>query len=360
MKQLFIPLAAGLLLSCLHTIAQDVKVKPEVKTNTNANVQVKVKNELRKAQEINEHEEAREREREEKREAKEAERAERNRERDIERAKREKEKYPEQFKEHISKQYNLQKTAGSILAIYNLEGSIKVEGYAGDKILIEVDKTIAGKDKDILEQGKKEVKVEFEQIGDSVVVYLLYPWDTRPHDWKERNDWNDRRRIEYRCGLEFTVKVPFATNVRVSTVNDGEVKVKDVAGKLNVGNVNGGIEIINAKGTTHATTINGDLTVNYLSNPPEASSYYTLNGKLTAIFQPNLSADLQFKSMNGAFYTDFENAEVLPPVITKNQENRGGGTVYKLNKDTRLRIGAGGRQFKFETLNGNIYIKKQS
>lgn len=64
--------------------------------------------------------------------------------------------------------------------------------------------------------------------------------------------------------------------------------------------------------------------------------------------------------MNGAFYTDFPDVELLPPTVTKNQEKRGDGTIYKMNKDTKMRIGTGGKQFKFETLNGNIYIKKQS
>lgn len=338
MKTLFIPLIAGLLLSCAQTPshAQDTKEK-----------------------EKQEKQDAKEKERQEKNEAREAEREVKNREREESRRQRYMEKYPEEFKEHISKQYTIQKTTGGLLAIYNLDGFIKVEGYAGDKVMIEVDKTIRAKNKEILEQGKKEVKIGFEQLGDSVVAYLLEPWDTRPHT--DRFNWNDERReIEYNCSLEFTIKVPFNMNLHVSTVNNGDIDVKNVAGNLRVNNVNGGIAITNAKGATTAHTINGDLTVNYLSNPPEASSFYTLNGKLTAVFQSNLSADLQFKTMNGAFYTDFENSQVLPPTITKNEEKRGGGTVYKLNKDTQLRIGSGGKQFKFETLNGNIYIKKQS
>jgi len=186
------------------------------------------------------------------------------------------------------------------------------------------------------------------------------PRDTRPHDWRDRNDWNDHRRIEYRCNLAFTVKVPFNTNLRVSTINNGDVTVKDVTGSLHVSNINGGIEIINAKGTTHANTINGDLTVNYLSNPPEASTFYTLNGKLTATFQPNFSADLEFKTMNGAYYTDFPDVEVLPSKVSITQNKKGDGTIYRINKNSDVRIGAGGKLFKFETLNGNIYIKKQS
>ncbi|MDB5211555.1 MAG: hypothetical protein JWQ30_2382 [Sediminibacterium sp.] len=348
MKTLFIPLLAGLLLSCAQSPAQDTRVKEKQES---------------KEKEKQEKEESREKERQEREEAREAERevkqAEREREREERDRVRYKERYPEEFKEHISKQYTIQKVAGSVLAIYNLDGFIKVQGYAGDKVVIEVDKTIAAKNKEILEQGKSEVKLGFEQIGDSVVAYLLEPWDMRPHDWRDRGNWNDHRRIEYNCSLEFTVKVPFNMNLRVSTINNGDVTVKDVAGTLDVGNVNGAIAIVNAKGTTNAHTINGDLTVNYTSNPPESSSFNTLNGRLTATFQPNLSADLQFKSMNGGFYTDFD-SQLLAPTLIKNEEKRGGGTLYRLKKDTQLRIGSGGKQFKFETLNGNIYIKKQS
>jgi len=334
MKTVFIPLLAGLVFFCTQTPAL--------------------------SQELKEKQESKEKERQEKQEAKEKEREEKNRDREQSRRDREKENYPEEFKEHISKQYTIQKTATSVLTIYNLDGFIKVEGYAGDKVIIEVDKTISAKNTDVLEQGKKEVKLGFEQIGDSVVAYMIEPWDTRPHDWRDGDNWHDHRRIEYRCNLGFTVKVPFNANLRVSTVNNGDVTVKDVTGTLHVGNVNGGITILNAKGTTHANTVNGDLTVNYLSNPTEASTFYTLNGKLTATFQPNLSADLQFKTMNGAFYTDFPDTQLLPPTVIKNHEKKGDGTVYKLNKDTELRIGSGGKKFKFETLNGNIYIKKQS
>lgn len=270
------------------------------------------------------------------------------------------EKYPEQFKDHISRQYSIAKPAAGILTIYNLDGFIKVEGYAGDKVVIEIDRMISAKDKEHLEEGKKEIQLEFEQIGDSVVAYLKEPVDTRPHEWKDRGNWNNGRYIEYNCTLNYTVKVPNNLNLRVSTVNNGDVDVKNVTGKLTVHNVNGAIAIANAKGATDARTINGDLTVSYSSNPPESSSFNTLNGKLTATFQPDLSADLSFKSLNGGFYTDFENTQMLPAVVTKKADKSNAGTTYKLEKDTQLRIGSGGKHFKFETLNGNIYIKKQS
>jgi DUF4097 and DUF4098 domain-containing protein YvlB len=154
--------------------------------------------------------------------------------------------------------------------------------------------------------------------------------------------------------------VPFNTSLDISTVNEGDIQVKDVTGSLRVNNVNGPITIKNAKGVTRARTINGDVTVNYADLPPGESDYYTLNGTLSVTYPAALSADLQFKSMNGAFYTDFSNLEILPVRVTKNVEKSGARTVYKLNIDKQVRVGSGGKLFKFETMNGNIYIKKQS
>jgi hypothetical protein len=242
------------------------------------------------------------------------------------------------------------------VAIYNLEGSVKVEGYSGDKVIIEIDKTISADDQQTLEDGKKEFKLEFEQKPDSVIAYIAEPWDTRPHqNWHYHND----RHIDYRCKLEFVVKVPFNVDLTVSTVNNGHISVKNVYGSLKINNVNGPIEIVNAKGTTVAHTVNGGVTANYLSLPSEASSYYTINGDLKVTYPAALSADVAFKSMNGEFYTDFQNVQVMPTHVTKTENKNGNGTTYKLSKNSDIRFGAGGKIFKFETLNGNVYIKKQ-
>lgn len=265
----------------------------------------------------------------------------------------------QEYKEHISKQFTLQKPAsGSVLAVYNIFGSVKVEGYSGDKVLIEVDETISGDDAAVVETGKKEFKLGFDQTADSLIAYTAAPYDTRPRH-NTHYDHDDHHQ-EYVVKLAYTIKVPNNINLRISTVNNGALDIQDVYGALKITNVNGSISIANAKGATEARTVNGSLTVSYLSVPTEASSYYTLNGKLTATYPKTLAADLQFKSMNGEFYTDFDNTAVLPSEVVKTESKKANGTTYKLNKNTQMRIGAGGKLFKFETLNGNIYIKKQS
>ncbi|WP_258137987.1 DUF4097 family beta strand repeat-containing protein [Mucilaginibacter phenanthrenivorans] len=261
--------------------------------------------------------------------------------------------HAQEYKTHISKEF----TAKKAVAICNLDGSIRVEGYAGDKVIIEIDETITADDQKTVEEGKRDFKLGFDQKGDSVIAYTAYPYDTRPHrNWNRGNNDNH---IEYQVKLQYTVKVPNQVDLYASTVNEGDIFVKNVYGVLKINNVNGGIEIANAKGTTSAHTVNGPVTVTYLRNPPEASSYYSVNGELNVTYPQDLSADVQFKSMNGEFFTDFSNAEVLPSRVSKTETKSGSGTTYKLSKASDIRFGSGGKTFKFETLNGNIYIKKQ-
>ena len=264
-----------------------------------------------------------------------------------------------EFKEHVSKEFTLTGDAArSTLFIYNISGFIKVEGYAGTKVLLEMDKTITADDDKNLETGKKEFRLAFDDRTDTIMAYIAEPYDSRPRRHWQYND--DRREIDYNYNVDFTVKVPFGMNLHISTVNDGIISVNNVSGTLYISNVNEEISVKNAKGTTYAHTVNGNVSVNYLTNPPEESSYYTINGDIHVSYQPGLSADLQFKSMNGDFYTDFQEAERLPATVTKVQEKKGEGIVYKLNAITSVRFGKGGKIFKFETLNGNVYIKKQS
>jgi hypothetical protein len=266
--------------------------------------------------------------------------------------------------ERVSKEFTLPNAnAASVLVIYNINGFIKVEGTTGDKVSFNVNKRLTAKTQEALNEGKKEFKLVFEQRGDTIMAYIAEPFDSRPNrNAGPRNNWREHnnKRIDYDFTLDFTVKVPRAMNLRVSTVNRGDVTVTDVAGDLKVNNVNGAIALTNVRGVADVHTVNGNVDINYLASPPDKSSYYTLNGNIRVSYPANLSADLQFKTFQGEFYTDFPEMEILPAQVTKNEERKGDKTMYKLDKTTAIRIGKGGKNLRFETFNGNVYIKKQS
>ena len=87
----------------------------------------------------------------------------------------------QEFKQHISKEFTQQK---GVVAIDNLDGSVKVEGYSGSKVVIEIDETIKADDQQALEGAKKEVELGFDQKQDSVIAYTAEPYDTRPNHWE--------------------------------------------------------------------------------------------------------------------------------------------------------------------------------
>jgi hypothetical protein len=255
------------------------------------------------------------------------------------------------FKENIHKEFTV--SPNSLVAVHDLDGSIKVEGYDGDKVLIDINKVISAKNSQALEEGKRDTKLGFDQAGDSLIVYTAAPYDSRPHTR------NENIRIEYNIHLDYTIKVPRNTSLRLSTINNGDILVENVNGVMKVNNINGKISLNNIKAANDVHTINGDVTINYTSLPPDNAKYYTLNGNLNITYPADFSADCEFKSFQGEFFTDFENVEKLPSKISKTTEENKNGTTHKLNKASIIRIGSGGKTLKFETFNGNIYIKKQ-
>ncbi|KPM48727.1 DUF4097 family beta strand repeat-containing protein [Jiulongibacter sediminis] len=259
------------------------------------------------------------------------------------------------FEEHISRQFDV--VDGSTLAIYNVFGSIDVEGYDGNRILLEIDKKLIAENANELAKAKEEFKLNFDQKTDSLIVFIKEPRDSRP-DRNYRN-W-EHKEIKYTYHLEFKVKVPRSLNLVAVTVNDGEVLVRNVDGKLKIHNVNGGISLTNVSGITYAHTVNGDVDITYASQPKGESSYYTLNGDLTVFYPQNLSADCDYKSFNGELFTDFPEVTMLPTTVSKNIKENDNTIRYKLESNTRFRIGNGGSQLHFETFNGNVYIKQKS
>jgi hypothetical protein len=70
-------------------------------------------------------------------------------------------------------------------------------------------------------------------------------------------------------------------------------------------------------------------------------------------FLDGLSADFAMKTMNGGLYTDFD-VQPLPGKVAAAGERKDGRFVYRANEFTRVRVGSGGPEIAFETLNGNV------
>lgn len=247
----------------------------------------------------------------------------------------------------------------NVLYIHNINGNVTVEGTNGDNVQITYTKKIDADTPRDLERAKNELRFIIEEEANQILLYLDAPFiNVKKRNGEisyNINDWDD----DYNFVFDITVRVPRNTNLDVSTINNGNVRAENIhAERLNVSNINGSVELENVSGITDANTINGDIKVSYSESPSGDSSYETLNGTIEVMYPENLSADITFKSMHGDLYTDFENVHRLQSRVESSSDHNRGKTTYRIDKFAPLRIGNGGPTFKFEVLNGDVYVKR--
>jgi len=272
------------------------------------------------------------------------------------------------FSEKITKELSFEKpSANNALILANINGSVKVVGYAGDLVLLEATKSIEAKTAPRLQKGKAEIQIGIIDRADTLIVYVRdgcnqFSKNEKRSGHSGEEGWSYHSQIQHDCQLgydftmDFTVKVPSALHLLVSTVNKGDVVVENVTGMVKARNINGGIRLVKLKNEADAHTINGDVDIEYTENPGKDCKFYTLNGNINALFQPSLSANLAFESFNGSLFTNLTRMESLPQEVQETKH--GNGIQYKISGN-RYQVGNGGPLLNFETFNGNVYLKEK-
>jgi hypothetical protein len=251
-------------------------------------------------------------------------------------------------KETIEKTYTLSGSAPKKVIVDNVNGSIHVTGYAGSEVRLVAHKRLSADSQEAAERARREVTLEITQDANTVRFYVDGPFRCR-----DRGVHYDRRQ-EYEVKYDFDLQVPRDTATDLKTVNDGEIRIENVAGDYKVDNINGGIEMTEVAGSGKVYALNGRVKVLFRENPRGKSSFGSLNGEVRVTFLPDLSADLRFKTFNGGVYTDFPVSYL--PVPAAAAERRDGKFIYKSNDWSAVRVGHGGPELSFDAFNGNIRI----
>ncbi len=279
--------------------------------------------------------------------------------------------FAQSFTDKTTKELSFEKKGiDNSLMIANINGHVTVTGYDGDKILLEVTRTIKAKTSERLEKGKAQIKLGIIDRADTIILYTeglcsrFGKTSKKNGDWTHRNgwgyNWNERDNddckelVDY--SFDYVVKVPRSINLLVSTVNEGDIKIENLTGAIVANNVNGSITLSGISREASAHTINGDVDITYAKNPLKPCRFYTLNGDINAWFQKGLAADLSFESFNGELFTNVDHLESLPVAVEKKETQK--GIKYKVNGN-RFKIGEGGVVLDFETFNGNVYLKEK-
>jgi hypothetical protein len=221
-----------------------------------------------------------------------------------------------------------------------------------------IHKVIRGETSGDVSDAQRDVRLEFKDNAPRIEATVF---DRRGHycgeEWQDRDGDRNWDRIHYDVRYDFTIKVPRDAAIRLCTINGGDVIVNGTQGDFDVSNVNGLIDMRQVAGSGRAHTVNGPVSVTFSANPQQESSFKTVNGNVDVVFLDGLAAEFQMKTFNGGLFTDFD-VEPLPGVVSTAGERRDGKFSYRANQYTRVRVGNGGPQITFETLNGNVRARK--
>jgi hypothetical protein len=243
------------------------------------------------------------------------------------------------------------------LDVDNVNGTIQITGDGGNTIRVEGEKIIRAVSQQEIERAKKEVTLDVNEKDRVAQLYVNGPFRHGRDSDSDHGFHTHYEGNEYEVTYNFNIHVPRDTELRLRSVN-GEIKTDQTGGKFDVSAVNGLVSMTAAAGSGSAHTVNGRLTVSFRENPKAAVDFKTVNGAIEASFLPSLSADLSFKTLNGPVYTDFDTAALAQPAGTAERKN--GKFIFKSDRHSSVRVGSGGPELRFETVNGEIRIKKES
>lgn len=250
--------------------------------------------------------------------------------------------------EKIQKSFSMA-SAHRSLEIDNVWGSIEIVGTASDQVQLTLNRSTRAESKEELEQARKDVTLDITEQPDSLKFYVNGPFRCDCHDC-----YRSREVDGYIVKMDFQLQVPRDINLKIKTINEGHVSVRDVSGNFVVRNVNGDIQMRNIAGSGSARTVNGPVKVSFRQNPHEASDFQTVNGNVELQFARDLAADFRFKTFNGGVYSDFPVTAL--PAHPIEGEHHGAKVVFRADRYAGVRVSSGGPQIKVENLNGDIRI----
>jgi hypothetical protein len=160
--------------------------------------------------------------------------------------------------------------------------------------------------------------------------------------------------------ISFEIEAPARANLKLSTVNGGEILVENIEGDLEVTNTNGGITLNGVAGSVIAGTTNGSVraTLTRVAEKKEMA-FTSLNGTVDVTLPPSTKANLRLRSDHGDVYSDFE-VQLAPSAAPTIEDRRGSSGRYRISRNRSIvgAINGGGPEFELRTFNSNVYVRR--
>jgi hypothetical protein len=222
---------------------------------------------------------------------------------------------------------------GKSIEIHGINGAIRAERAAGDRVAVTAVKTARRSDPD-------EVRIEVEPHAGGVVICAIYPGrngkpagDCRPGGSHSHNTRNNDVEVNFR------VRIPDGVRLAAYTVN-GSISATGLESDVRATSVNGGIDVSTSR-RARAVTVNGSIDVTMGQRPDDGDyAFETVNGSITVRMPEGIDAWLRASTVNGEITSDF-------PITVRGKFSR---------RSLKGTLGQGGSELRMETVNGDIRL----
>ena len=231
----------------------------------------------------------------------------------------------------------------AVLEIDLLDGDIRVNGYEGSEIVVDV--TFSADDDDHDGHGEHEGLMRLPSVSGGLVI------EEDQNRVSIETDWGPD-------AVSVDVRAPFETSLILSAVNGDLIEAHGVTGQHELSHTNGDIKATGLRGSVVADTTNGDVEIELLDvTAGTPMSFTTFNGDINLRLPADFQAELRMQSGQGDIYTDFD-VVTRPTQARVDREEKGNGFRVRIEREVMGTIGAGGPELRFKTVNGDIYLRK--
>ncbi len=238
----------------------------------------------------------------------------------------------------------------AFLKVGILNGSITVKGYSGNEVIVEA-RTKDSEDEDGHE-SKSEKKRGLKRIPNTSTGLTVEEDD---NDVTVSMSAMSSDRL-----VSIVIQVPISCSMKLSTLNDGDVKVENVTGDIEVSNLNGSVFLTDISGSAVVDALNEDITVVFAKvDQKKSMSFSSMNGDIDVTFPSDVKATMRLKNDMGEIYSDFDiKMDYSATKVEDKAKGKMGKKKISMEKMMTGSLNGGGVDILFKNFNGDIFIRK--
>ena len=215
--------------------------------------------------------------------------------------------------------------AGPLTVDAGQNGGVQVEGWDRNEIHVQS-----------IVRANARTQARAKELAGSVQIQVGGGRVSATGPDTDRREW---------WSVSFRINVPRKNDLDL-TAHNGGITINGVAGNLRFDTNNGGVKLSDLAGNVRGSTNNGGLTValNGRGWDGDGIDVTTTNGGVTLAIPDGYNAQLEARTMNGGFRTDY------PLTITGELNMRRG---------INTTLGSGGAPVRVRTTNGGVKIDRR-